>query len=469
MIITSETNRYMDDSIQNHTLPHNQSLNESPLGFSPLIREQSVCLKTEGSKARWIRARNSLAGGVSSGLRRSARPYPLYFHRGFAATICDVDGNSYLDYTLAWGPNILGHAPYEIVHAITEGVKNGLTFGAQHDLEYEVSESLTKVIPCADQVCYANSGTEIVQLALRLARAATGRIKFLKFEGHYHGWEDTVLVSYHPTLEQIEASAGAPIGEGRGQLTPQTVVIAQWNNFASVEAAFAAHPGAISAILCEPLMCNNGCIPPEPGFLEFLREISRKQGALLIFDEVITGFRLSLAGAQGFYGVIPDLATYAKAIGGGTALSVLAGKQQFMDLIADGQVVHAGTLNGNLIALSAAKAVLEVLSRNHTALYADLYRRGSVLRTGLTKILRSCGYHVITSGEGPAFCLSFLDKQPRNYRDLFPANKQLYSDFSLALLDEGVLALPDGRWYISTAHTDADIEATLVAVQRAAC
>ena len=347
-------------------------------------------------------------------------------------------------------------------------MKNGLTFGAQHDLEYEVSESLTKIIPCADQICFANSGTEIVQLALRLARAATGRTKFLKFEGHYHGWDDTVLVSYHPTLEQIEASAGAPIGEGKGQLAPQTAVIAQWNNFGSVEAAFAAHPGAISAILCEPLMCNNGCIPPESGFLEFLREISRKQGALLIFDEVITGFRLSLAGAQGFYGVIPDLATYAKAIGGGTALSVLSGKQQFMDLIADGQVIHAGTLNGNVIALSAAKAVLKVLSQNHTALYLDLHRRGSALRAGLTKILTSCGYHIITSGEGPVFCLSFLEKEPRNYRDLFAADAQLYRDFSLALLDEGVLALPDGRWYISTAHTDADIEATLAAAQRAA-
>ena len=457
----------MDDSIQNLSLPRDQFPDDSLVGFSALVREQSVCRKTEGSKKRWMRACNSLAGGVSSGLRRSARPYPLYFHRGVAATIYDVDENSYLDYTLAWGPNILGHAPYPIVHAITESMKNGLTFGAQHDLEYEVSESLTKIIPCADQVCYANSGTEIVQLALRLARAATDRTKFLKFEGHYHGWDDTVLVSYHPSLEQIEASTGAPIGEGVGQLASQTAVIVQWNDIASVEAAFAAHHGTISAILCEPLMCNSGCVPPEPGFLEFLREISRKQGALLIFDEVITGFRLSLAGAQGFYGVMPDLATYAKAIGGGIALSVLAGKQQFMDLIANGQVIHAGTLNGNPIALSAAKAVLEVLSQNHTALYAELYRQGSALRTGLEKILRSCGYHVITSGEGPVFCLSFLDKQPRNYRDLLHANKQRYSDFALALLDEGVLVLPDGRWYISTAHTDADIEATLAAVRRA--
>lgn len=458
----------MTDSIQNHVRPSNLLPQDPLAGFSPLIRERNVIAKTPGSRQRWLRACNSLAGGVSSGLRRFAYPYPLYFQGGSAATLRDVDGNSYIDYTLAWGPNFLGHAPDQVVHAIAEVVKNGLTFGAQHDLEYEVAESLTKIIPCADRVCYANSGTEIVQVALRLARAVTGRTMFLKFEGHYHGWDDTVLVGYHPSLEQIERLESGSLGEGRGQLCPRTAVVAQWNDIASVEDAFAAHYGTISAIICEPLMCNSGCIPPEPGFLEFLREISRKEGSLLIFDEVITGFRLGLAGAQGFYGVTPDLATYAKAIGGGTALSVLAGKQEFMDLIASGEVVHAGTLNGNPVALAAAKAVLEVLSLNPQELYADLYRRGEALRNGLTKILQGSRYSTIASGEGPVFCISFLDKQPRNYRDLLGADRQLYNDFALALLDEGILVLPDGRWYISTAHTDADIEATLAAAQRAA-
>lgn len=310
----------MTDSIQNHVRPSNLLPQDPPAGFSPLIRERNVIAKTPGSRQRWLRACNSLAGGVSSGLRRSAYPYPLYFQGGSAATLRDVDGNSYIDYTLAWGPNFLGHAPDQVVHAIAEVVKNGLTFGAQHDLEYEVAESLTKIIPCADRVCYANSGTEIVQVALRLARAVTGRTMFLKFEGHYHGWDDTVLVGYHPSLEQIEHLESGSLGEGGGQLCPRTAVVAQWNDIASVEDAFAAHYGTISAIICEPLMCNSGCIPPEPGFLEFLREISRKEGSLLIFDEVITGFRLGLAGAQGFYGVTPDLATYAKAIGGGDSV-----------------------------------------------------------------------------------------------------------------------------------------------------
>ncbi|MGH9520941.1 MAG: aminotransferase class III-fold pyridoxal phosphate-dependent enzyme, partial [Terriglobales bacterium] len=232
-------------------------------------------------------------------------------------------------------------------------------------------------------------------------------------------------------------------------------------------AAFASNPRAISALICEPLLCNSGCIPAERGFLEFLRHITEREGALLIFDEVITGFRLSLGGAQQYYGITPDLATYAKAVGGGTALSVLGGKEEFMRWIADGRVVHAGTLNGNVIALAAAKAVLDVLSRNDGSVYQELQRRGQRLRRGMESILSSRGYKVVTSGEGVVFSLLFLDRAPREYRDLLRADTRLYSDFALALLDEGVLALPDGRWYLSTAHTDEDIDNTLAAVQRA--
>ena len=451
----------MSDSIQN------QTITSAPPAFSPDLREQSVRRKTASSEQRWHRAMNSLAGGVSTALRRSARPYPLFFKNGCGAQITDVDGNTYLDYSLGWGPNILGNAPRQVTEAIRESVVHGLTFGAQHDLEYEVAEILTKIIPCADRVCYANSGTEIVQVALRLARAATGRTKYLKFEGHYHGWDDSVLVSYHPTLEKIQTANGSSIGEGEGQRAGRDAIVAEWNNVASVEAAFAAHGNEISAIICEPLLCNSGCISPEPGFLQFLRTISEKVGALLIFDEVITGFRLGLAGAQGFYGITPDLATYAKAVGGGVPFSVLAGKLKFMDLIANGKVIHAGTLNGNPVALSAAKAALTVLSTDTATLYADLFWRGQTLRSGLMDILTARGHKVVSTGEGPVFSILFLNEQPKNYRDLLSANKQLYSDFALALLDEGILALPDGRWYTSIAHSDQDIQATLAAVRRA--
>lgn len=458
----------MADSLQKYTISHENACAETAQPFSTSLREASVRRKTAGSRQRFQRASHSLSAGVSSGLRRSARPYPLYFSLGQGARLQDVDGNSYLDYTLGWGPNILGNAPVEVVESIQQAVEKGLTFGAQHDLEYKVAEILTRVIPCADRVCFANSGTEIVQLALRLARAVTGRRKFLKFEGHYHGWDDSVLLSYHPSPERIAASDGKPIHEGLGQLPADHTVIAQWNDVESVRSSFAANDGEIAAVICEPMMCNSGCIAPQAGFLEFLRQITSSLGALLIFDEVITGFRLGVAGAQGFYGVLPDLATYAKAVGAGTPLSVLGGQQKYMDYIERGEVVHAGTLNGNPIALAAAWAALQKLTDTRDV-YTNLFRRGEALRSGIAQILEKRGHKVCTAGAGPVFHVCFIDRQPQSYRDLLDADRGKYSDFLLALLDEGVLPLPDGRWYLSTAHTDEDIRATLDAVERAAC
>jgi glutamate-1-semialdehyde 2,1-aminomutase len=409
----------------------------------------------------------SLAGGVSSGLRRSARPYPLFFTHGSGSRAFDVDRNSYLDYGLAWGPLILGHAPAEPAAAASAQLSKGVTFGAQHDLEFEVAEQLTKIIPCADLVCFANSGTEIVQLALRLARGATGRRKFLKFEGHYHGWDDSVLVDYHPTLDDIYSANGEPIAVGRGQKPHRDVIIARWNHRESVEAAFAAAGDEISAVICEPLLCNSGCIPPEPDFLKFLREITLRYGTALIFDEVITGFRVHLQGAQGLYGVIPDLATFGKAIGGGVALSVLGGSADWMRWIADGTVVHAGTLNGNPLALTYTQATLAILERNDAAVFVEIERNGERLRRGLEEILRQAGHTVLTQGVGSVFQLSFMDIPATEYRDTLKADKRLYQDFSMALLDEGILTLPDGRWYTSAAHSESDIDATLDAVEQA--
>lgn len=437
--------------------------------FRAAERERSIRGKTGGSLARYQRSCQSLAGGVSTGLRRSARPYPLFFDRGEASRIVDADSNVYLDYSLAWGPLILGHAPAAVVEAVRRQAALGMTFGAQHDLEYEVAERLVQAIPCADLVAYANSGTEIVQVALRVARAVTGRPKYLKFEGHYHGWDDSVLLSYHPTLHEIADARESPVPAGAGQRAADSVVIAQWNDPGSVEAAFAAHGAEISAVLCEPLLANSGSIPPAPGFLEFLRNVTRAHGALLIFDEVITGFRLAYGGAQERYGVEPDLATFAKAVGAGTPLSVLAGRREFMERIADGTVVHAGTLNGNPLSLAATKAALDVLGAQGPEGYGRIRHRAAHLRSGLEAILRAQGLPVTTCGDGPVFSLHFTVRQPHNYRDTLSASPDLYRDFALAMLDEGVLLLPDGRWYLSFAHTDSDIEETLAAARRAAC
>jgi len=430
--------------------------------FEAMAHETEVRRKTPGSWLRYQRARRTLAGGVSSGLRRNARPYPLYFERGAGSKVIDVDGNSYLDYTLAWGPLILGHSHPQVVAAVQQQAAAAFTFGAQHDLEFEVSELLSRTIPCADLICYANSGTEIVQVALRLARAITGRKKYLKFEGHYHGWSDEALVSYHPRASD---PVNMPVAVGAGQLPHDTVVVATWNDQESVERSFKEQSGEISALLCEPLLANSGCIPPAPGFLEFLREISSRHKALLIFDEVITGFRIDLGGAQGRWGLTPDLATYAKAIGGGVPLSVLAGRRELMEHIAAGEVVHAGTLNGNPLALAAARATLNVLEAENGRIYPAMRARADRLREGIGAAFQAAGIRVVLSGDGPVFQISFMEMPARNYRDTLAAQSAVYSDFAIALLNRGVLVLPDGRWYVSAAHSEEDIDRTLEAVR----
>ena len=437
-----------------------------PFSLFSAQRDASVRQKIPGSLARFERAQRSLAGGVSTALRRSARPSPLYFKQGRGSQITDVDGNNYIDYTLAWGPLILGHSPEVVNNAVAAQLKLGHTFGAQHDLEFEVAELLKSHIPCADQVAFANSGTEIVQVALRLARGATGRTKYLKFEGHYHGWDDSVLISYRPTREQIDSSKGQPIPVGAGQRPNHETVAIEWNDRQMVERAFAEQGANIAAVVLEPLLCNSSCLPADPGFLQFLRDITTKHGSLLIFDEVITGFRLGLGGAQSHYGIVPDLATFAKAAGGGLPLSVLAGKAEFMGLIAEGKVVHAGTLNGNPLSLAAAKATIEELARNDGSAYKHLWANGEQLRNGMDQILRHAGLPVVLTAGGPVFHLSFAERAARTYRETLSANTALYSDFAVGLLDEGILVLPDGRWYISTAHTADNIEQTLNAVKR---
>lgn len=426
------------------------------------IHEASVRSKTAGSLARYERSQRSLAGGVSSGLRRAARPYPLFFDRGAGSRIWDVDGNEYIDFGLAWGPLILGHAPPKVTAAIAEQAAKGLTFGAQHDLEFLVAERLTSILPCADLVAFSNAGTDVVNVALRLARAVTGRPKYLKFEGHYHGWGDQALVSYRFGADH---PLGRPEAVGKGQLPHEHVLVAEWNDRAAVEQLFATHGHEISMVACEPLLANSGCIPAEPGFLAFLREITTANGALLLFDEVITGFRVALDGGQGRYGVTPDLATFAKAVGAGTPLSVLAGKREVMDAISRGEVVHAGTLNGNPLALAAAAAALDELSV--PGVYERLHALGNRLRSGLETLLRAKGHAVVTTGDGPVFQVAFQQSVPRNYRETMAADKAKYSDFAIGLLNRGVLVLPDGRWYISGAHTEADIEATLAAAANA--
>ncbi len=281
----------------------------------------------DGSRALLARARQSLAGGVSSPFRAHF-PVPLYLTGGRGSRLTDVDGNEYIDYVLAWGPMILGYSHPAMVEAIRRQAEGPHSYGEQHELEIQVAEQIQRMVPCAERVAFTSSGSEAVQLAYRLARAFTGRNLILKFEGHYHGWVDGALVGYKPTAEQAGPLEAPPTVLGsRGQVpnTAENTVVAPWNRLDLLEQTLERHKGKIAAIMMEPVLCNSGCLLPLPGYLEAARQLADRHGALLIFDEVITGFRMAPGGAQAHYGVTPDLATFGKAVAAGLPLSVWRG------------------------------------------------------------------------------------------------------------------------------------------------
>jgi len=421
------------------------------------------------SRALLERARQSLAGGVSSPFRAKF-PVPLHFADASGSRVADVDGNRYVDYTLAWGPLILGHRHPRIVEALRRQADRPQIFGAQHELEYLVAEKIQQLVPCAERLAFTSSGSEAVQLALRLARAATGRNLVLKFEGHYHGWMDSVLLSHHPAAEEIGAAERPQVvPESRGQVpnAADNVLVAPWNRIEAVERVLEERGAEVAAIILEPVLVNSGCILPLPGYLAALREISRRRGALLIFDEIITGFRMGLGGAQGFYGVVPDLATFGKALAGGAPLSAVAGRKDVVELLCDGGVAFGGTFNGNPVSLACAQAALKELSRDGGAPLARANRTGEALMEGIREAARRRSVPLVVSGFGAAFALHFTGKtELRDYRDTLEDDREMLARFLLGALEEGVYALPDGRFYVSAVHTDQDVAETLSAIER---
>ncbi len=387
----------------------------------------------------WRRAQGALSGGVSSAFRARAVPHPLYFSGGRGARLTDVDGNTYIDYTLAWGPLILGHAHPAVERAVAAQLRCGWTYGAQHEREIRVAERLVELIPCAGQVVFSNTGTEAVQVAFRIARAFTGRRRVVRFEGHYHGW-----------LEP-----------------PPEDLILPWNDVGAVEGAFAEHGSEIAAVITEPILCNGGCILPAPRYLEALREITRRRGAVLIFDEVITGFRVALGGAQQIYNVIPDLAVFGKAVAAGFPLSVVAGRREIMEVVASGQVLHGGSFNGNPVVLAAAEAALEELSRDDGAALRRAAAFGASLREGLAAAAERQGAATTIRGVDTVFRLSFEEAPVTDARGLTARPGGRLGAFLEAALDGGLYLLPDGRWYISTVHGEMEREETLAAAERA--
>lgn len=415
------------------------------------------------------RSRRSLAGGVSSPFRAKA-PIPLFISDARGSRFTDVDGNEFIDYSLAWGPLILGHRYPKLVATLCEQADRPHVYGAQHELEFELAELVQAVVPCAERLAFTSSGSEAVQIALRLARAATGRSLILKFEGHYHGWMDSVLLSYKPRREELESSAfSEPILGTRGQVrnAADNLLVIPWNDIASLREVFEEHGSQIAAVISEPVLCNSGCIEPEQDFLAQLASTAREHGALVIFDEVITGFRIAAGGAQSYYGVTPDIATLGKAMGGGLALSAIAGRQEILELMFTGGVSFGGTFNGNPLSLAAGVTTIQELMRDGGEPLRNVNRTGERLMEGIRQAGRRYGLPLLVNGFGAAFAVHFSPlPQLRNYRDTLNDNGPLLAKFLLESCKEGINILPDGRFYVSTVHSEKDVVETLAAIDR---
>jgi glutamate-1-semialdehyde 2,1-aminomutase len=412
-----------------------------------------------------------LAGGVSSNFRLGARPVPLFFERGCGSRLYSVDGVSYLDYALGMGPVILGHAPPDVIAAVTESLAHGQLYAGQHKAEIRLARLVTSMVPCAERVRFGCSGSEVVQIALRLARAYKGRKRIVKFEGHYHGWFDNIFVSVHPDLEhagKVVQPSAIPESEGQDAGAFAETIGLPWNDAAAFERTIEANAGEIAGIIMEPILCNTGVILPKPGYLERVRRLCDEHGIVLIFDEVITGFRVALGGAQAMLGVTPDLAVFAKAMAAGFPISCLAGRATLMDLIGRGSVMHGGTYNTNVTSVVAAIATLERLRENNESAYDRMNRLGQQLMESLRDLDREFSAGLVVEGVGQVFHTRFggVDA-PTDYRSYCASDRTKLCRFVDALLDSGVRITPRGTWFLSTAHTEMDIEQTVTAARKA--
>lgn len=412
------------------------------------------------SLAAWDRAKRTLGGGVSTGLRAAMKPHPLSFVGGAGSRLTDVDGNEYVDYVLGWGPVILGHGSPALAAAVGRQLPLGATYGSGHELEYLVSERIVATVPGVEKVLYSNTGSEAFQIALRLARAATGRQRFVKFAGHYHGWTDAALVGYRP---DGDGALLAPGTRGQNRRAVDDVVLAPWGDLDAAREVL-ADASDVAAVFLEPVLCNSGVIAPPPGYLEGLRRLCTEAGVVLVFDEVITGFRMAPGGATELYGVTPDLVILAKAIAGGFSLAAVGGRADLIDLTAQG-AVHAGTYNGNPIVLAAAEATLRELSA--PGRYEQLGVRGAELAAGFREAIDRLGVTMAVNQVGPVVQLGPGVDRIATFDDFLRVDQAAYDRLTVELLRRGVFVMPGGRWYLSTAHSSEDVVWTLSAFRAA--
>ena len=425
-------------------------------------------MKFDKSKELFEFGSRYLSGGVSSNFRYGGygeSPVPLYYTKGEGARITDADGNVYIDYALANGPIILGHAPKPVIDKVSETLAMGQLFAGQTELEAQLAKKICELVPCAERIRFASSGTETIQAAVRLARAYTGRAKIIKFEGHYHGWTDNVFVSVAPPLEEAgEESHPNSVAQTLGQSVRalDDVITLPWNNPDVFAQTMRDRGHEIAAVVMEPINCNTGAIFPLPGYLEAVREITSARGVVLIFDEVITGFRVGLSGAQGLLGVTPDLAIFAKALAAGFPLAVLAGKKDIMDLLHTAAVMHGGTYNANVVAIAAGLATIEELERDEGSAYRSMSARGERLIEGLRRISSDCRQDLTIQGLGTVFHPLFGKFDGvSNYRQFVSQDQSRKNQFYARLQSAGTRVTARGTWFLSTAHSDDDIEVTL--------
>jgi glutamate-1-semialdehyde 2,1-aminomutase len=411
------------------------------------------------------RARQILPGGVDSPVRafKSVGATPLFIRRASGAHIEDVDGNRFIDYVMSWGPLIHGHAPRGLVKALAAAAKNGTSFGAPSPLEAELGERVRRLMPSLERVRFVSSGTEAAMSAVRVARAATARDRILKFEGCYHGHADAFLVK----AGSGALTLGTPTSPGVTRGTSADTVVAAYNNLDSVQRAFDTHRDQIAAVIVEPIAGNMGLVPPADGFLLGLREISRHAGALLIFDEVISGFRAAAGGAQALTGVRPDLTCLGKIIGGGLPVGAYGGRADLMELVSPaGPVYQAGTLSGNPLAMTAGLWCLKHLS---PTLYTSLAALGTRLAAGLADAAREAGVALQVNAFGSLLTPFFTDRPVRDFASATSANADRYAAFFRGMLSRGVYPPPSQfeAWFLSAAHTMKDIDTTIRAARAA--
>jgi glutamate-1-semialdehyde 2,1-aminomutase len=420
------------------------------------------------SKKKFKEAKKYLAGGVSSHFRMIYHPVPLTYKKAEGSKLTDIDGNTYIDYALAGGPVVLGHAPKEVLKAVKLSLSNGQLYYGQHETEIKLAKQITKIIPSADRVRFASSGSEAVHAAIRLARGYTNKKIILKFHGQYHGWFDNQLVGINPLNNKSHNSYGTNM-ESMGQIpsSAEDIVSIPWNNINVFKKTIKKYKNDLASVIMEPIMCNTCVILPKKNYLEEIRKICTQNKIILIFDEVITGFRIKLGGAQEYLNVKPDISIFAKGIASGFSLSCLVGKKKIMDYLVMNKVIHGGTYNSSVINTVAALKTINIIKKQKTSFYKKLNVARTKLTNAFYKISQRKNININIQGVGSIFHLSFTKKLTlNNHQDYLETDLKTLQKFIRLMQDNKIRITGRGTWFLSFAHTQEDINNTIKAFEK---